>query len=351
MHLSQLSVIWIILIFLASSACIWIAGIKISKALDMICKYFNIGEAIGGLIFLAIVTNLPEIAITAIAAYDHHLEIAVSNILGGIAIQTVVLVLIDYFGVGKIAPLSFKASTVGLILEGVVLIFVLTIVIMGKQITSGFLFCNAGMIEWIILIVWLSGLFLIYKNPTMKKSRIQKILPQKNKNSEKETDKVEISITKKVAFTSIAIFVVCAVVTLAAGVLLEVSSEELASRMNISGVIFGATILAAITSLPEISTGIASAKLEDYQMAVSDILGGNAFLPVLLLLGSIVGGSTVMNSIGKFEIYITCLGILLTGIFMVGLIIKANKQFFRIGFDSLAIIIVYLIVYTQLFQY
>ena len=343
MYLNQLSTLWIVLIFIASSICIWIAGIKISKTLDYICKYFNIGEAIGGMIFLAIVTNLPEIAITAIAAYNHHVEIAVSNILGGIAIQTVVLVLIDYFGLGKAAPLSFKASSVGLILEGIVLIFILTVVIIGKQVATGFLFLNASMIEWIILIVWLLGLFLIYKNPTVKKSRIKKLLPTTSKKTSLAVENSEIKISKKSAYFSIIIFIVCAILTLISGFMLEISSEEIASRMNISGVIFGATILAAVTSLPEISTGIASSKLKDYQMAVSDILGGNAFLPVLLLLGSIISGKSILSAIGTFDIYITCLGILLTSIFLIGLIIKSDKQIFRIGYDSLAIIIIYLI--------
>ena len=47
------------------------------------------------LILLAVATNLPEIAITASAALSHNLGIAIGNILGGIAIQTVVLVVLD----------------------------------------------------------------------------------------------------------------------------------------------------------------------------------------------------------------------------------------------------------------
>lgn len=343
MLLSHLDYIWLLIIFLASSIAIWVAGVRISSALDNMNKYFNFGEAIGGMIFLAIVTNLPEIAITVMAATNHHIEIAVSNILGGIAIQTVVLVVIDFLGVGKLAPLSSKAPSIGVILEGIVLIFILTLVIVGKQLSTDYLILNATLIEWIILIVWLLGIFLIYKNPTLKNQQSKIVVPESLTEDKALSGDKQISVSKKKAYKSILVFIFCAIVILLSGVLLEISSEEIAGRFHISSVIFGATILAAVTSLPEISTGIASAKLKDYQMAVSDIIGGNAFLPVLLLLGSIIGGSSTMRSIGSIDIYFTCLAILLTGIYMIGMIIKSKHQFLRLGYDSIAILILYII--------
>ena len=49
-------------------------------------------------------------------------------------------------------------------------------------------------------------------------------------------------------------FAVAAVATLAAGVVLERSGEP-SPGIGLTGVLFGATVLAAATSLPEISTG------------------------------------------------------------------------------------------------
>ena len=57
-----------------------------------------------------------------------------------------------------------------------------------------------------------------------------------------------------------------------------------------NGVIFGATVLAAATALPEISSGIAAVQLGDHALAIGDIFGGNAFQVCLFLVADLVAG-------------------------------------------------------------
>ena len=136
-------------------------------------------------------------------------------------------------------------------------------------------------------------------------------------------------------------FAAGALVTLVAGVALERSGEVIAGRAGMSGVVFGATILAGATALPEMSTGLSSIKLGDYQLAVSDIFGGNAFLPVLFLPAGLISGHAVLPQAQPTDIYLTGLGALLTAVYIVGLIFRPRRQLWVMGADSWAVVLLY----------
>jgi cation:H+ antiporter len=316
----------LIILFLISTIVIWISGIKLTRAIDAITTHYDLGEAFGGMVFLSIVTNLPEIAITGVAAYHRDYDIAISNILGGIAIQTVVLVLIDVFGVGRSAPLTQKGHSKILIIEGAAVIGILGIVII-----------RSTPFEWMILGIWLGTIYLTTKFITKKKS--DDIKPSTLKASLRlPSSKFKGSISK-----AVLVLIIGAIITLVAGWALEITGEQVAMRFGMSGILFGGTILALCTALPEISTGIASAKIRDYNMAVSDIFGGNAFLPVLFLMASIIGGDAILPNLKPSDIYLTILGMILTCIYMIGMVLHSKKQIFRMGLDSFIVLIVYLI--------
>ena len=318
-------------LFIVCALLIWVFGIKLSKAIDEIVNHYGWGEAIGGIVFLAIITNLPEIAITAVAAFHHDYDIAVSNILGGIAIQTAVLVLIDIYGVGRKAPLTLKGHSKILLFEGLTVIIILSLVIAANKFPTYHYLRHTTAFEWMILFTWLLSIWGIKR--LYQLNQIKKI-------SKHQTNSIVLSTVK--VNKAIIVTILGAIITLVAGYGLEVSGEILSKRWGMDGIVFGATILALCTALPEISTGIASAKIRDYQMAVSDIFGGNAFLPVLFLMAALIGGESILPGLKVSDIYLTSVGILLTTIYMIGMLFHSKKQFFRMGIDSIVVLLLYI---------
>jgi cation:H+ antiporter len=79
----------------------------------------------------------------------------------------------------------------------------------------------------------------------------------------------------------------------------------------------------------------------DAQLAVSDIFGGNAFLPVLFLVASLISGTAVIPQAHDTDIYLTGLGILLTVIYLFGLIFRPRRSIAGMGPDSLAVLVLY----------
>ncbi len=342
MDISALSLPVLAVVFVVAAIAIWFAGIKISDTTDALSKHFGLGEALGGLIILAVVTNLPEMVIVITAAIKNDLGIAIGNILGGIALQTVVLVVLDAFGLGKKDPLTYKAVSLVLVLEGVLVLAVLALVVMGHQLPAKVIFWHTTPADFLILVVWIASVKIISKAKNNLPWVVKQAADPQQKTSGKNSSKQDKSLQKPISKTLI-IFIIAAMVTLVAGVALETSSDAIAKKVGMQGVLFGATVLAAATSLPEISTGLASVKLKDYDLAISDIFGGNAFLPVLFLFASLISGKAILPMAQKSDIYLTGLGMLLTTIYIYGLIFRPKKQILHMGIDSFLVLIVYVL--------
>jgi cation:H+ antiporter len=336
----------LLLLFVASAAVIWYAGIKLSDTTDVLAERLHLGSALGGLVLLAIATNLPETVITVSAALAGRLDVAVGNILGGIAIQTVVLAVLDATGVRPRVPLTRLAASLQLVLEGALVVVVLAVVVMGTQLPPGLHAARLAPASVAIAVLWLTGLVLLDRAghglPWREGGDAPDGQPEPRGHSREKKEK---AATDQGVGTGRAALVFCAaaLATLVAGVVIERSGEEFFARQGLSGVLFGATVLAVATALPEISTGLTSTRLGDYRLAVSDIFGGNAFLPVLFLLATVISGKPVLPAAHDTDIYLTALGIILTVVYMAGLIFRPRRQYARMGIDSVATVVIYLL--------
>jgi cation:H+ antiporter len=200
-------------------------------------------------------------------------------------------------------------------------------------------------------VVWVGGLFLVRRAskdlPWQQEGNPPDTTPHASGHRRNRTDedtKQRMS-TAKAATT----FTIAAIATLVAGYVLEQSGDAASTQVGLSGILFGATILALATSLPEISTGLQAIRQNDDNLAISDIFGGNAFLPVLFLLAGLISGKAVLPQAQSSDIYLTALAALLTVVYAIGLIFRPQRRVLGMGVDSLVVLIVYLLGIAGLF--
>src|SRR3954449_3262596 len=133
------------------------SGAGLAGTVDTLDGRFGWGDDVGGAVILGIVTSLPEIAIVVSAAASGNLELATGNILGGIAIQTVVLVLLDQRSPSR-QPLSSAAGSMILSLEALTVIGVVTFAVMGTQLDADVNLAGLSPMSVVIAAVWIGGL-------------------------------------------------------------------------------------------------------------------------------------------------------------------------------------------------
>jgi cation:H+ antiporter len=340
----------LVLVFAVGAVATWIAGVALSKTTDALDVRLGLGEELGGLLLLALAGSLPELAITVSAAAQGNLGLAAGNLIGGIAVQTMVLLVCD-FAVGPERPLSYLVGALTPVLEGLLVVMVVAGVEMGAllkpSVAIGGVVSPASIA---IVVVWGVGIYVI--NRARKDPRWSVSMPgsrpgrhHRRQPHAEQPHPFAGSSTKRVAL----LFGAACAVTLVAGVALEETGNTLASRLGVNGVIFGATVLAAATALPEISSGIAAVRLGDHALAIGDIFGGNAFQVCLFLLADLIAGKPVLPSSGNLNAWLAALGVALTAVYGFGVIGRPNRCHARLGPDSLLALTIFALGVAGLF--
>jgi cation:H+ antiporter len=340
----------LVLVFAAGAVATWVAGVALSRTTDALDVRLGLGEELGGILLLAVAGSLPEVAITVSAAAQGNLGLAAGNLIGGIAVQTMVLALCD-FAVGRERPLTFLVGALTPVLEGMLVVLVVSGVLMGALLRPST--AIGGVVSpasIAIVVVWLVGVYVI--NRARKDPRWGVSMPgarpgrrHRREPHPQQPPRFAQASTARVA----GIFLAACAVTLVAGIALEISGNTFADRAGVNGVIFGATVLATATALPEISSGIAAVRLGDNALAIGDIFGGNAFQVCLFLLADLIAGAPVLPSAGRLNSWLASLGVALTSVYVIGVVARPLRCHARLGPDSMLALTIFALGVAGLF--
>ncbi|MHA1517458.1 MAG: sodium:calcium antiporter, partial [Alphaproteobacteria bacterium] len=122
------------------------------------------------------------------------------------------------------------------------------------------------------------------------------------------------------------------------------SAAAIAEQTGLRSSFIGVTLLASATSLPEVSTTLAAVRIGAHSMAISNIFGSNLLMVALVLPADLAyTGEPVLGTIDQATAFALLSGVLVTAIYLAGLLMRAKRQIFGMGVDSALVLLVYLL--------
>lgn len=149
---------------------------------------------------------------------------------------------------------------------------------------------------------------------------------------------------------------VCAVLILVAGTQLSRYGDVIADKAGLSGNWVGLVLLATVSSLPELVTGVSSVSLAGVpDIAVGDVLGSCVFnLAILVLLDFLIPDGTIYQRASQGHILSASFGVLMIG-FAAFCILMGGRfpdmAFWHIGVYSPIFVVLYFIAVRSVFFY
>lgn len=354
----NLSLVWNILIFVASVGLVWGAGVRLSKYADKFIEQTGFSEVFMGTLGLAVITSLPEVATTVSATLTNNISMAVNNLFGSIALQVSVLAVGDFM----LRKTSLSASLDNPVsrLQAICLSFLLALAAVAILFQDMAVF-HVGLWSIMLFVFYLMLFYLInyfkrmkwwVTEPDERESigKVKAIVSERVQEKEElaQDEEKERHGNKKSAgellLSSLGLFfLLSAVGILLGGYFVANSADAIAQKTGLGSSFVGYFLVGISTSLPELSTTISAAKLRRYRMAFSNIFGTNLLnVGLVLLIDLLYEEGPVLEAVGDFAAAGAILGILLTSIYQIGLTIRFKKTFARLGFDSLLVLLAYL---------
>lgn len=244
------------------------------KSATSIAKKMGVSELLIGLTIVAIGTSLPEIFITITSAINGHSDLIIGNAIGSCICNFLLVI-----GITSIVkPIKIEKRIIKIHCAIVIAILLLILILGNINIIQNM----QTITRWQGIILILCAIIYIIYTIFEEKRAKNKIL---DKEIIEEVEEKELNSVSK-----IIIYIILGIIGLKVGSDFVVdNSIIIAQQLGISQKVIGMTIVAIGTSLPEIITGIVTAKKDETDLLLGNVFGSNIFNLLLLVgLGAII---------------------------------------------------------------
>jgi len=315
---------WIWLQFIASAALIVIAATQLAKYGDVIALRTGLGGMFVGVLLMAGATSLPEV-LTSISSVNQGVpNLAAGNLFGSNMFNMLLLAILDLVHreerlLRKAALKHALSGSLSIFLIGAVVFFVMSDI----QVSIGWI----GADSLFITLAYMIAVRLIQKHAQHGVAPARLV----------EVPKGTPALSRGVLGFSIA-----AIALILVTPIMVRSSATIAELTGLGATFIGTTLVALITSLPELVTTLAAARLGADDMAIGNLFGSNLFnMFALGLTDFFYTQGRFLGTIDPAFLMIGMLGLLMTSMGLIGNLARLERRVLFVELDSLALILVY----------
>jgi len=270
-----------VIVFLISAGSVVFFGIRLAVYGDALASLTGWGRLFVGSVLVALATSLPELStnISAVRLDPPNPALAVGNVMGANMLNmfNISLVALMFGGkkfLEKVAPEQGVLAALAILLTGLAVLF--------GAIKMEISLWHIGLSSLLLIVVFLVGMRIVY---------VTKPAEQGSSDDDPETGGMTLK-RAWIMFLSVSLGVVIA------GFFLAWSTDRIADITGVASSTLGIIAVSLVTTMPEMSSAIAAARMGAADLGVAGLFGSNAFNVTILFFadpfyrGGILGNQT-----------------------------------------------------------
>jgi len=283
-------------------------------------------------VLLGATTSISGSVLSVTAAAHGRPELAMSNALGGIAAQCAFLSAADWFH--RHGNLEHAAASLANVLQATLVVCLLSLLLISARLPDVTVW-GVHPVTPVLLGGYVAGMLLI-----RRANAVPMWWPARTRST--RLDQPDAGSTRMPLSRLWVAFVAQVAVFGVAGWLLESAASAIIIHTGVTATIVGLLLTSTVTSLPELVTSIAAVRRGALTLAVSGIVGGNAFDTLFAAFSDVAYRSgSIYHTMSNMVQLWTGVACLMTGIILMGLVARQERGPWRIGFESVLVVCLY----------
>lgn len=329
----QWPLVWAAAVFVVAAAVTIVGSVRLVGLADTLADRTGWGEALFGAVLFGLVTSLSGIVMTGASAAGGNGELAYSNAVGGIAVQTLAIVAADLSY--RRVNLEHAAASSRNLLFGCLLIALLGTALLAS-FSPRFTVLGVHPASPLMVLLYLGGLRLIHeqKTPMWRAVPTRETRQDRQENHSRFEHRGNPSLWAE--FVPIALIVACG------GWAVAQAAESIVAATGLSAGLVGAVFMGLVNALPETVSAITAVRQGALTLAVAAVIGGNSLDALNLVVGDLAfRGGSLFHAATPDQLFLTVAALLMTTVLLGGLLVRQRKGWWRLGFDGVLLVAIY----------